>query len=148
MFGRTAVIFPYEFLFKCVNTHLLSEDPLNGDYEHDTALIYSAMRAGHCFVGYDMAAPTKGFRFSAQGDRASAIMGDEISGNMGVTMQIIVPARSEIRVVCDGKVVAKREADTHMTHFTSAPGAYRVEAYIEYKGAKRGWIFSNPIYVK
>jgi hypothetical protein len=131
-----------------VNTHLLSEDPLNGDYEHDTALIYSAMRAGHCFVGYDMAAPTKGFRFSAQGDRASAIMGDEISGNMGVTMQIIVPARSEIRVVCDGKVVAKREADTHMTHFTSAPGAYRVEAYIEYRGAKRGWIFSNPIYVK
>ncbi len=148
MFGRTAVIFPYEFLFRCVNTHLLTEEPLNGNYEHDCNIIYSTMRAGHCFVGYDAPASTRGFRFSAQGDKSDAIMGDEISGSLGVTMQIIVPARSEIRMVCNGKVVKKVEADTHMTFFTSEPGAYRVEAYIEYKGAKRGWIFSNPIYVK
>ncbi len=28
------------------------------------------------------------------------------------------------------------------------PGVYRVEAYIRYKGRRRGWIFSNPIYIR
>jgi hypothetical protein len=25
---------------------------------------------------------------------------------------------------------------------------FRVEAYLPYRGQRRGWIFSNPIYVK
>jgi hypothetical protein len=33
-------------------------------------------------------------------------------------------------------------------HKVESPGVYRVEAYIEFKGKRRGWIFSNPIYVK
>ena len=28
------------------------------------------------------------------------------------------------------------------------PGVYRVECYIQYMGAKRAWIFSNPIYLR
>jgi hypothetical protein len=28
MFGRSAVIFPYEFLFRAVNTHVLLDEPL------------------------------------------------------------------------------------------------------------------------
>ena len=147
-FGRSAVIFPYEFLFRAVNTHLLSEEPLNGDYEHDCHLIFTALRNGHCFVGYDAPAPTKGFRFSAQGDKTTAIMGDEITGAMGVTLQASAPAKADLRIVCNGQIVKKKDADTHITHITSQPGAYRVEAYLEYKGAKRGWIFSNPIYIR
>ena len=34
------------------------------------------------------------------------------------------------------------------THITTEPGAYRVETYIQYMGRKRGWIFSNPIYIR
>ena len=147
-FGRTAVIFPYEQCFRAVNTHLLVEEPLNGDYDHDSNLIFSALRAGHCYVGYDAPAPTKGFRFSAQGDKTAAIMGDEISASLGVTMQVVVPTAAEIRMIRNGKVVNKKEAVTHLTHLTREPGAYRVEAYLNYKGAKRGWIFSNPIYVQ
>jgi hypothetical protein len=33
-------------------------------------------------------------------------------------------------------------------HTATLPGAYRVEAYIDYLGLKRGWIFSNPIYIR
>jgi len=51
-------------------------------------------------------------------------------------------------MIRNGKVVNKKEAVTHLTHLTREPGAYRVEAYLNYKGAKRGWIFSNPIYVQ
>jgi hypothetical protein len=34
------------------------------------------------------------------------------------------------------------------TYITSEPGVYRVEAYIHYKGRRRGWIYSNPVYIK
>lgn len=147
-FGMSAVIFPYEYLFRAVNTHLLSEEPLTGDYEHDCRVIFSALRSGHCFVGYDLPAPTKGFRFSAQGEKAQALMGDEIPGNLGVTMQVAAPAKADLRILCNGKVVKQKDNDTHLTYITSEPGAYRVEAHILYKGQKRGWIFSNPIYVR
>jgi hypothetical protein len=148
MFRRSAVVFPYEFLFGAVNTHLLADAELNGDYDHDSELIYSTLRAGRCFVGYDQPASTKGFRFSAQGDKSSAGISDEIQGTLGVTMQVAVPAKADIRLVRNGKVVKQKEADTHLTYITSEPGAYRVEAHIFYKGEKRGWIYSNPIYVR
>jgi len=147
-FGRTAVIFPYEHCFRAVNTHLIADEPLNGNYEHDCDLIFTAIRNGHCFVGYDAPASTRGFRFSAQAMRGTAIMGDEVNGEGGVTLQVSAPKPAEIRMVHNGRVVAKREADTHLMHIATKPGAYRVEASIEHKGAKRGWIFSNPIYVR
>ena len=52
-FGHSAVIFPYEMLFRAVNTHLLVNEGLNGEYDHDSGVIYAALRDGHCFVGYD-----------------------------------------------------------------------------------------------
>lgn len=146
-FGRTAVIFPYEHCFRAVNTHLIAEEALNGNYEHDCGVIFDALRGGRCFVGYEAPAPTRGFRFSAQGDKTTAMMGDEIGVGAGVTLQVSAPSRAEIRMLRNGAVVSKRE-DTHLTHITGEPGVYRVEVYTTFKGQKRGWIFSNPIYVR
>ncbi|MHB1120566.1 MAG: hypothetical protein ACYC11_10945, partial [Bellilinea sp.] len=33
-------------------------------------------------------------------------------------------------------------------YITKEPGVYRVESYIRYLGKLRGWIFSNPIYLR
>ena len=33
------------------------------------------------------------------------------------------------------------------SHITTEPGVYRVEVYIPYRGKRRAWIFSNPIYI-
>lgn len=147
-FGHSAVIFPYEMLFRAVNTHLLVNDGLNGEFDHDSKLIYAALRNGHCFIGYDHPAPTRGFRFSGQGEKGSAIMGDEIAMGAGVTLQVSVPAKADIRLLRNGSVIAKRDADTHLMHIADKPGVYRLEAYIDFKGQKRGWIFSNPIYIR
>jgi hypothetical protein len=56
------VIFPYEFLFRAVNTHVLIPEPLSGDVERDRERIFAAIRRGHSFVGYDLPASTSGFR--------------------------------------------------------------------------------------
>ncbi len=141
------VIFPYDFLFRAVNTHVLTNEPLTGEAATDRKRIFHSLRRGRCFVGYDLPAPTRGFRFSAQGDQGQAIMGDSIQSRFGVTLQMHLPRRAELRLLRDGEVIATWTDIEAAVYVTDAPGAYRVEAYLDYRGRRRAWIFSNPIYV-
>jgi len=141
-------LFPYEFHFRAVNTHVITEQPLSGEFGQDRRMILEALRNGHAFVGYDLPAPTRGFRFTAQGKDGSAAMGDEIAINEGVTLQIHLPQRAECRLVKDGDVVKTWKKREICTYITSDAGVYRVEVYLRYLGVRRAWIFSNPIYVR
>jgi hypothetical protein len=89
------VIFPYEFHFKSINTHLLIEKPLSGEPERDRGLIYDAFRRGRAFIGYDLPAPTRGFHFLASA-AIDAQMGETISP-AGVTFQIRLPLNKRRR---------------------------------------------------
>lgn len=139
-------IYPYEFLFRAVNTHLLVPRPLSNDVADDRRMILNAVRRGHAWVGYDMAHPTAGFRFSGKG-KESGIMGDRLKMDAGATLQVITPAKANIRLICHGKTVAEVHNQTTLTHLANEPGAYRVECTISYLGQERGWIYSNPIYL-
>lgn len=141
------VIFPYEFLFRAVNTHVLTSDPLTGDSEVDRRRLFHSIAHGRCFVGYDLPASTQGFRFSAQSDSGAAIMGDAVRARYGATLQIRVPMRTEIHLLRDGEPIRTWSNSDAAIQVVSEPGAYRVEVYIGYRGKRRGWIFSNPIYV-
>jgi hypothetical protein len=140
-------LFPYEFHFRTVNTHIITNQSLNGEFDHDRRLILDALGDGHAFVGYDLPAATRGFRFSAQGKDGVALMGDEITVKEGVTLQIHLPQRAECLLLKDGKMIKTWHKREICTHITSEAGVYRVEVYIHYQGNRRGWIFSNPIYV-
>jgi hypothetical protein len=142
------LLFPYEFHFHTVNTHIFVLEPLSGDAGNDRRAIYEALRLGRAFIGYDLPAETRGFRFTAQGSQETAWMGEEIPTGMGVTLQINLPRRCECRLLKDGKVLKTWRKREICIHITSEPGVYRVEAYIQYRGRRRGWIFSNPIYVR
>jgi len=141
-------VFPYEFHFRAINTHLLLDQPLQGDAIVDAGLIYDALRQGHAFIGYDLPAPTRGFRFTAQGMEKTARMGDEISAENGVTFQIRLPQRAECNLLKDGKIIKTWTQRETCTYIATEPGVYRVEVYLQYLGLRRGWIFSNPIYVR
>jgi PHP domain len=142
------VLFPYEFHFKCVNTHLLTPTPLQGDLESDRRMILEALGNGRSFVGYDLPGSTRGFRFIAQGLESTATMGEEVSAQKGVTLQIHLPHAAECHLIKDSKLIKTWQKRDTCTHIITEPGAYRVEVYIDYLGKKRGWIFSNPIFVK
>jgi len=141
------VILPYEWLFRAVNTHILTSEPLNGNVENDRRRLFHSLRRGRCFVGYDLPAPTRGFRFSAQGDGDRVIMGESISARYGVTLQVKLPSRAEIRLLRDGEQIRTWEDSEAAVCTVTEHGTYRVEAYLYFKGKKRGWIFSNPIFV-
>jgi hypothetical protein len=142
------VIFPYEFHFQTINTHIFIPEPLTGDVAVDRKMIYEALAKGNCFVAYDLPASTKGFRFKAKGLEHSAIMGDEIPSKGGVTLQVHTPTKAHIRLLKDGKTVADWSNGQDCTYSANEPGVYRVEVFRKYLGKKRGWIFSNPIYVR
>ena len=139
-------IYPYEFLFSAVNTHLFLPEPLGNDITKDKRMIFHALGQGNAFVGYDMPHTTKGFRFSGKG-RSEGIMGDCIKMDAGATLQVHAPARTSIRLIRHGLVVAETKNHTNLTYTPQQPGAYRVECDIEYHGRTRGWIYSNPIYL-
>jgi hypothetical protein len=147
-FGPLAhTIFPYDFLFNCVNTHILTRSPLVGDAQHDQSLLYQALRQGRAFIGYDIPGSTRGFRFTAQGQNTSATMGEHLRLGHGVTLQTLAPARAHIKIIRYGDVVAEDRRAENLTHVVREPGAYRVEVWREYRGLERAWILSNPIYV-
>lgn len=141
-------LFPYEFHFRGINTHLLIPSPLTGNLDDDRRLILDALRFGRAFIGYDLPAATRGFRFTAQGKESSVVMGEDVSAQNGVTLQIRLPQPVECRLVKNGKVIKTWHKRDTCTHITTETGVYRVEVYREYMGKLRGWIFSNPIYVK
>lgn len=142
------VIFPYEFHFETINTHVLVPNQLCGNLQIDKKMIYAAIGAGRSFIGYDLPAPTFGFRFTAQSIGKSASMGDEIIIKNGVTLQIRVPEIASVHLLRNGKIVKTWDDTQFCTYITSKPGIYRVEVYIHFLGKLRGWIFSNPIIVK
>ena len=142
------VIFPYEFHFRTVNTHVFIPEALTGEKEDDKRMIYAAMAAGHCFVGYDLPGSTKGFHFTAQGREDRVIMGDEISAEGGVTLQARLPNFADVTLIKDGQKIKKWKHTQTCTHITTEPGVYRVEVHRKYLGKRVGWIFSNPIYVR
>jgi hypothetical protein len=74
-------------------------------------------------------------------------MGGRIRLGHGVTLQIVSPQIAEIRLIKDGQIVLEEHENPYKTYIARAPGVYRVEIYIKYKGKRRGWIFSNPIHV-
>ncbi|HET90282.1 MAG TPA: hypothetical protein ENN99_06035 [Chloroflexi bacterium] len=139
-------VFPYAYLFRCVNTHIITERPFNGELAHDKELVYDALRAGHTWVGYDLLAPTAGFRFHARSITNEAILGDELVRTGATKFFVQTPHAGNIHLVHNGRVVAR--ARGQQLQYTSAePGPYRVEVYRTYRMGRRGWIFSSPIYV-
>jgi hypothetical protein len=142
-------IFPYTYHFQAVNTHLLIErDFTYEDFNADKELVLDAMRQGHAFIGYDLPSPTRGFRFTAQSSQGTVSMGDAIRLGSGVTLQVKMPLRTECRLIKDGQVIKTWTDRDLCTHISNQPGVYRIECLIDYLGKKRGWIYSNPIYVR
>lgn len=141
-------VFPYSFHFQSINNHLLIPEPLSGNLAADRKMVLAALAQGSSFIGYDLPASTRGFRFSAQGRDHTASMGEEMALQDGVTFQIRLPAAAECRLLRNGQPVQTWHGREFCTQIANQPGVYRVECYLHYLGVKRAWIFSNPIYLR
>ncbi len=140
-FKRT--IFPYEYHFQTINTHLLLKEPLNGELNHDRRLIIKSLKAGQSFICKRQPQVGRGFSFSATGIDGQVGMGETISGDYGATLQIRLPQPAECSLLMNGNVVQNWQGQTLCTYITSKKGAYRVEVYHHSQGARRRMDFQQ-----
>jgi len=137
---------PYETSFRLVRVHVLV--PQGQALTADS--LTQAIKAGHCFIGFDLFGETSGFTFTAENSEGSRIQGDEI-GLEGTRLKIEVPVEARIVLLKDGNIHLDEPAVTVKTYDVTERGVYRVEVYLPRLGKPVGeqpWIISNPIYVK
>jgi hypothetical protein len=151
---------PYRHCTQAVNTHILSRRPLrrvkdnrrrdihDDHVYHDRQIVMEALANGHCWIGYDLAGPTQGFRFHAQNEHGTTVMGGTLPPPVkGEThFCAMAPASAIIRLIHNGRVVCEVNGK-RLEFLNTQPGVYRVEVWKRRWGKLRGWIFSNPIYV-
>jgi hypothetical protein len=137
---------PYERSFRLVRMHVL----VSHDQGLDTERLLSALRDGHCFIGFDLFGDSTGFRFTATNSVEQKIQGDEIRLGSGVRLVVTTPQPARIVLLRNG-VPQAEESDVSGKEFAvGQPGVYRVEIYLTQLPAPvnaRPWIISNPIYV-
>ena len=138
---------PYETSFRLVRMHLLLErnKPL------DEANLLAALKAGHCYIGFDFLGDTAGFSFSSESGGETRIQGDEINLGADMRLRVRTPVVSRVLLLKDGKVIADENELTSRDFPISERGTYRVEVYLPRLGklaVNKPWIISNPIYVR
>jgi len=142
-----AVIYPYEYIFRAINTHLLLPQPLAAETAAARQQIFEALRAGHCYVSNDLVAAPKGLSFTGRSGGQEVIMGDSLALHGSATLRVTCPRRAKIKLFKDGQLLAQEHGQTLEAQITQ-PGVYRVELYRWFWGATRGWVYTNPIYVE
>lgn len=141
-------VFSYEHLFRCVNTHVLLDEPLPSDPSAAAVTIFAALSRGHAFVAYDAPASSRGFRLtlSSQG-KVVASMGDSLAWSRGLVLTAQSPAGGYMRLLRDGNTIVSTRLAA-LAYALQQPGVYRVEVTRHFRGRRRAWIFSNPVYVR
>jgi hypothetical protein len=148
--GREFVIHSYERAFRTLRTHLLLTEPFTRDLATDRPLAVAALRAGSCYLANHEQGDPAGFMFVARSRGEWLMMGQEQPhpGTPGeVFFSTRVPQRQQVRpllrILKDGQTIAETlDCDLQVTD--QGPGVYRAEAWVN----GRGWIFSNPIYLR
>ncbi|KUG03553.1 hypothetical protein ASZ90_018986 [hydrocarbon metagenome] len=138
---------PYETSFKCINVHVLTELPLTGEVERDKEKIYTALRKGTLWIGYDYFINSRGFRYFAREVDQTWQMGDTVPSSKDLTLQVSTPAAVRVKLLKNGKVIQSSSGKRHIFSHID-PGVYRIEAYHRHFLGYRPWIFSNSIWVE
>ncbi len=132
-----------------INIHILLDRPLSKTPVDAGKQIYSAMKEGRLHIAHDRLASSKGFRFFFVGEGGATLeMGQERAFQPG-TVVVEAPQKGEIRLLRNGRRLARRTGSRFFSFVVHKPGVYRVEVHcpVPFFGL-RPWIFSNPIYLR
>ena len=138
---------PYATSFHLVRLHVL----VDATKALDAAGLLEAIKAGHCFIGFDLLGDTSAFKFEATTHTDRNIQGDEIPLQNDLRLRIQTPVASRTTLFKDGAVILDESGITTKEFAVTERGVYRVEVYLPQVDAivgEKPWIISNPIYVR
>lgn len=149
-FGFPKQVFPYEFAFRTIRTHVLLEEPLIKDAARDRTAILAALRLGQSYVSLDLWNNPTGFSFAILDPERRVGPGGEFvrKGPALLEAKLPGPNPARLRLVRDGRVIKEERRRSYLQWDLDLPGVYRIEADQHVAGRWRPWIFSNPIWVK
>jgi hypothetical protein len=137
--GRVPLrLMSYARSFRFLRTHVLCEEALSGELDHDRDQVFAALRAGRCYMAVESLGSPRGFWFGA-GDMP---MGAEAPFD-GQRLLASFPRPAELRLIRNGQQIAAGRG-AELEHQAPEPGVYRIEARLN----GRTWILSNPIYLR
>lgn len=136
----------YRLVFRCINTHVITVQPLTGDHQQDAREIYDSLAAGRCFVAYDYFLPARGFGFQANDGLHEVHMGESIGWSSQLELRAQTPFTARVNLIRNGQVYRTSNGCCH-SFDNVIPGVYRLEVFHYHRKSLRPWIFSNPIFV-
>jgi hypothetical protein len=131
---------PYATSFRLVRLHVLVQQGKT----LDATSLMEAVRAGHCFIGFDFLGDSSGFVFEAENGK---IQGDEISLAADTRLRVRSPVPARIVILRDGVIWSDESGITSKEATITECGVYRAEIYLPQLG-NLPWIISNPVYVR
>jgi len=140
-------IFPYKVQFRSILTHVLLEDPPEGQ-QSQAALqqLIGTLRAGRAFVSNRYVGDARGFRFWAEDVHSGHFysMGDRIPAGTELQFQVQLPPDSSYAILMKDSQPIWKWHRSAIPYRSSEPGVYRVEV----KRGRRAFIYSNPIVIE
>ena len=139
---------PYHRSFRNVSTHILA--PELTETGHPAALRGARLcqprldvRSGRVFLradpGFGQAIRLVSGQLRDHGRRSESETGARLLARF--------PVACHVRLLRSGVVIAERRGES-IEYAVAAPGVYRVEGWLDVGGEERGWVYSNPIYVR
>ncbi|MBW2673530.1 MAG: PHP domain-containing protein [Deltaproteobacteria bacterium] len=145
--GITIGIFPFRRAFRFIRTHLLLDNPLQGEAEGDMKALLKTLEQGRAYIAMEYFRDARGFSLTLSDADRNVTMGDEFLLKGDAVLRVAVPEKGKIRIIKDGDLCAEA-VGRDITYTVSQRGIYRVEVYAKIWGKYRPWIFSNPVYVR
>ena len=130
---------PYATSFQLVRLHVLIEQGKT----LDATSLMEAVRAGHCFIGFDFLGDTSGFVFDGDGK----LQGDEMPLKPDTHLRVQTPLPARIVIYKDGAIWMDETGIATKDIAVTERGVYRTEIYLPQLG-NLPWIISNSIYVR
>ncbi len=147
IFGLTFNIFPFDYSFKTVSTHILPEKELSKDAREAKQQVIECVKNSKLYVAQESWDEAKGFELHITDGANTAYSGGAISLSQNLTLKVKLPKKAHIKIVLNGKTIAEKNAGFFELRITEK-GVYRVEAYKKKCFIAKPWIFSNHIKVR
>jgi hypothetical protein len=131
---------PYIRSVRFVSTHVLAKELTEPG-------ILDALRQGRVFIGFDMIADSKGFKYFAESQGNKAVMGETIAFAPDLRLRAGSPEPCRFTVVKNGHVVHQVEG-VELDWKPDGPGKYRIEAELSILDQWTPWVYTNPIAIE
>lgn len=133
---------PYYRSFRNSSTHIIA-----AKLEEQTLRV--AVKAGHVYVAHDWMADPTGLRFDViYESQQVGMMGDERPFREGLSLAARLPVPAYLRLIHNGREVARFDQQAKLQYRVKEPGIYRLEAWLKLDGELRPWVYTNPIYLR